>query len=107
MPKFCQLRPKWCITVNSTSGVHSACVCEIHQNVKLLTAAIPGNFDYKELLSKLICDSNSRDCMLHHCDLCPGLEKLGEHIKDMFTEADLDNDDIVNFKQWMVKGTGM
>ena len=36
--KFCQLRPKWCITVNSESGIHS--VCEIHQNVKRLTTVL-------------------------------------------------------------------
>ena len=27
---FCQLRPKCCVTVDSSSGVHSVCVCEIH-----------------------------------------------------------------------------
>ena len=40
--------------------------------------------------------------MLHNYDLCPGIEKLGEYIKDIFTEVDID-DDIVNFKQCMVK----
>ena len=35
LSKFCQLRPKWCITVSS-SGSHSVCVCQIHQNTKLM-----------------------------------------------------------------------
>ena len=26
-PKFCQLRAKWCITLNSGSGVRSVCEC--------------------------------------------------------------------------------
>ena len=45
--KFCHLCPKWCVTVDSSSGVHSVCVCEIHQNGKLLYAAILGKTDYK------------------------------------------------------------
>jgi hypothetical protein len=27
--KFCELRPKWCVTVGS-AGAHSVCVCTIH-----------------------------------------------------------------------------
>ena len=50
--KFCQLQPKW-VTVDSSSGVHSVCVCEIHQNAKLLYATIPGKTDYEEFLSNL------------------------------------------------------
>ena len=30
--KFCELRPRWCITVGA-KGMHSVCVCEYHQNV--------------------------------------------------------------------------
>lgn len=30
--KFCELQPKWCIPVGGTSGIHSVCVCEHHQN---------------------------------------------------------------------------
>ena len=29
--KFCQLRPRWCITVGA-KGTHLVCVCEQHQN---------------------------------------------------------------------------
>lgn len=43
--KFSDLRPKWCVTVGGT-GTHYVCVCEIHQNVKLLCFSIPGNLDY-------------------------------------------------------------
>ena len=38
LSKFCKLRPKWCVTVSS-SGSHSVCVCEIHQNTKLMVDA--------------------------------------------------------------------
>ena len=40
--KFCELRPRWCITVGA-KGMHSAvCVCEYHQNIKLLLDSLPG-----------------------------------------------------------------
>ena len=32
--KFCELRPKWCVTVNS-SGTHCVCVCTCHQMLNL------------------------------------------------------------------------
>ena len=40
--KFCELRPKWVETVNHSMS--SVCVCQYHQNVKLLVSVIPGNF---------------------------------------------------------------
>ena len=68
---------KWCVPVSST-GMHSVCVCEIHQNVKLLVCAIPGQCTYKELMGKVVCNSDNRNCMLHLCDDCPGKEALSE-----------------------------
>ena len=56
--KFCQLRPKWCIPVTA-SGMHSVCVCEQHQNVKLMVTAILGQGDYKKILEKVVCDTQS------------------------------------------------
>ena len=38
LPKFCELRPKWCIPISS-SGTHSVCVCTVHQNTKLIADA--------------------------------------------------------------------
>ena len=38
LSKFCQLRPKWCVTVTS-AGTHSVCVCTNHQNPKLMVDA--------------------------------------------------------------------
>ena len=40
--KFCEFRPKWCITVNS-SGTHCVCVCTYHQNAKLMCSFLPDN----------------------------------------------------------------
>ena len=37
LSKFCELRPKWCVPVGP-KGTHSVCVCQYHQNSKLLVA---------------------------------------------------------------------
>ena len=96
--KFCELRPKLCITVGS-AGTHSVCVCTIHQNVKLMLAAWQINDYYKELICKMVCAIESKDCMLDHCEKCPGPEGLKEFLVDAFVNND--PDDIIDFKQWI------
>ena len=95
--KFCQSRPKWCITVNSGSGIYSAWVCEIHQNVKLLTTVL--TCDYKELLALMVCNMENRDCMLHSRGNCPGENDICDFLTSVFVEAD--DDEVVPFKQWI------
>ena len=41
------------------AGMHSICVCEVHKNVKLLVATIPSQMDYKDLLKKFVCSTES------------------------------------------------
>jgi hypothetical protein len=98
--KFCELRPKWVIPVTA-SGMHSVCVCQQHQNAKLLTAALPGKYDYKDILGKLICSLDKRDCMLHLCNSCPGKTVLQDYLTDLFTSQDFDFDDNIVYKQWL------
>ena len=105
-PKFCQLCPKWCITVDNTSGVHSVCVCKIHQHAKLLHAAIPGKIDYKEFLSKFVCHTSNQDCMLHSCDKLLKL-KWGRKVLNLFEESNFGTEDSVNFKQCTQKERGI
>ena len=72
--KFCQLRPKWCITVGA-AGTHSVCVCMMHQNVKLMLTGISlKTDDYKTLISKTICnnDMESKECMFYRYEACLG-----------------------------------
>ena len=98
--KFCELRPKSCLTV-SARGMHSVCVCELHQNTKLMIAAVPGTLDYKELLSKMVCDIGERNCMLHECENCGGKQAAKEFLTEQFEKEDMDDDDLVNYKQWL------
>jgi len=97
---FCSLRPKSCVTVGS-SGSHSVCVCEQHQNAKLLLAALPGPLHYKELLNIMVCSVEERQCMLRECDMCPGREGVVDYLTKLFDDADMDLDDSVEFKQWV------
>jgi len=95
--KFCELRPQWCITAGP-AGTHSVCVCLLHQNVKLMLIASPLDNDYKLLMSKLVCDIESSDCMLRRCDACPGKEALSDFLQETFNEIEIDE---IVLKQWV------
>ncbi len=93
-------RVAWCITVGA-KGMHSVCVCEYHQNVKLLLDSLPrAKLDHKSLMTKLVCDVNERNCMLYRCEKCPGSDSLREHLKSVFSERSIEEDDELTFKQW-------
>ena len=67
--------------------MHSVCVCEIHQKAKLLHTAIPGKTDYKEFLSKSVCNTSNRDCILHSCDSCPNLNEVEKYLLNLLRKA--------------------
>ncbi|MCH2405824.1 MAG: hypothetical protein MK200_06485 [Nitrosopumilus sp.] len=48
LSKFCELRPKWVVSAGD-SGCQNVCVCEQHQNIKLLVNAVPVKIDYKDV----------------------------------------------------------
>ena len=88
---FFSLRPKWVITANDSCM--NVCVCAIHQNVKLMTHAVPSNDTYKNLSEKLVCNIDNRACMMKQCDKCPGIIKLCDYLTDVFHDDDDDDDD--------------
>ena len=77
--KLCSLRPKWCI-LPGASGTHSVCVCTYHQNTKLLIEAMNCNFTYKDLLAKIVCCTDNKECMLGRCENL--LDYIGEFFGD-------------------------
>jgi len=97
---FCALRPKHCVLVDSKSA-HSVCVCEQHQNVVLLLAALPEQHTAQDLMAKIVCSLTTRDCMLHQCENCPGKLSLKSYLEDLFERNDIDGDDLVKYKQWL------
>ena len=43
------------------------CICETHQNIKLLVNDIPRKMDYEELFLKSVCSTVQKDCMMNQC----------------------------------------
>lgn len=102
--KFCFLRPKWCVLAGSP-GTHCVCVCLYHQNVQLLANAI--NQHDKEsihkMMEKLVCDRQSRNCMLPRCDECPKTyEPLSLYLEDIL--EDFDDGEEIKFSQCISDG---
>ena len=52
--RICELNSKWCFHVGSALGAYSVCVCQIHQNAKLMANVILSFKDYKELLEAIV-----------------------------------------------------
>lgn len=101
--KFCYLRPKWCVLAGSP-GTHAVCVCAIHENVELLAHAL--NLHDKEaihqLMDKLVCRREDRNCMLRCCDACPqSKEPLLNYLNNIL--EDYDEDDEIKFSQWVIE----
>ena len=84
-----------------TIGIHSVCVCKQHQNAKLLVAALPESFNYKDLLAEMVCDSMNRKCMLQFCSNCPGRQQLQNLLQKLFDDNDTEPEDQIEYKQWM------
>jgi hypothetical protein len=43
------------------------CVREMHQNLKLLAAALLEQKDYRFVFENLVCRRQSQNCLLHRC----------------------------------------
>lgn len=96
--KFCMLRPKWCVLAGS-AGTHFVCICTIHENVSLLLHACSIEEHYRELIDKLVCSKDNRDCMLRHCPECPSSVNLKSFIMEKFEEWDPNNE--VTYSSWI------
>ena len=96
----CELRPKWVKTVNH-NGMHSVCACQNQQNVKLLVSVIPGNFEYKDILSKVVCNVDLRKCMVHLCSDCPDKTNLNMFLTERFMNNEFDLAENIFYKQWI------
>ena len=95
--KFCTFWPNWCVLAGSSGG-HSVCICSIHQNAILLADAINWDITYKDLISKIVCDSTRKECMMHQCESCPGRAALKQFLKkqlsDVYSESEF------HYNQW-------
>eukprot|EP00112_Aurelia_sp_Birch-Aquarium-sp1_P018720 Seg4505.3 transcript_id=Seg4505.3/GoldUCD/mRNA.D3Y31 product="hypothetical protein" protein_id=Seg4505.3/GoldUCD/D3Y31 len=107
---FCSLRPKWCILVGR-SGTHSVCVCTIHQNVELMLSAVKLDKDRNQIIDLMVCDRESKQCMIHRCANCPlearvevyllqQLKSEGEELQDVASNTTEIEEERVEFQQW-------
>ena len=90
LSKFCELRPKECVTVGS-SGAHSVCVCTIHQNTKLMHSALNISESLHDLTDLIVCDRENRECMLHRCEKCPGVQSMLKQLTKSYISQHLDS----------------
>jgi hypothetical protein len=73
--KFFELRPKHVIEVGA-AGIHNVCVCEKHQNIKLMLDAVSDTTEKYLCMNMIFCDVKSYVCMMKRCESCPGTEPL-------------------------------
>lgn len=105
--KFATLRPKNCVLAGA-SGTHSVCVCQLHQNPKLMLEACnlkslqstdsqKNLSDYQSLFKMMICESPTERCYLRSCSRCPGSDVLRHTLTELFDENNIDT---ITYKQW-------
>ena len=99
--KFAGLRPKWCI-IAGPKNTHAVCVWSYHQNVKLLLSSIGIEHLYYVIIDMTVCNRDSKECVVHRCNKCLGIEKAYKFIQKILNgdvEDYLDFD--VTFMQWV------
>ena len=77
---------------------HSVCVCSAHQNVVLLVDAMDWDLTYKDLIKKIVCNTESNKCIMHWCESCPGTATLKEFLDQELNEHE--DDEKFNYCQW-------
>ena len=58
------------------------------QNAILLVDAINWDIIYKDLISKMVCDSTRKECMMHQCESCPGRAGLKPFLDKQLSDVD-------------------
>jgi len=79
-----------------SSGTHSVCVCQHHENPKLKLSALDNLLQLKTMMAKQVCNVNSEECMLHKCEKCGRVNAVKMELEGYAT-----NSDIYTFKQWV------
>ena len=80
--------------------MYHVCVCEIHQNLKFMVAALPDTVNYKDLMDKLVHSLELRDCMILRCKNSMLKSNLVDYIESVLETEDMDPDDTIAFDQW-------
>ena len=78
--------------------IHSICVCSAYQNVLLLVDAMDWESTYKDLIQKIICNTESNQCIMLRCESCPGTATLKKFLDQELNEHE--DDEKCNYCQW-------
>ena len=71
--------------------------CSADQNVVLLVDAMDWGFTYKDLIKKIVCNTESNKCIMYRCESYPGTAALKKFIDQELNEHD---DKKFNYCQW-------
>ena len=52
-------------------------------------------------MALMVCSVNSRDCMLHKCEKCPGIIFLSKYIHDLLNSYGCEDEDEITYKLWV------
>lgn len=98
---FCSIRPAHIDTFGNLP--HTVCVCRIHENIRLLLVGLHAVEDlipigFRDFISEVVCNQNSKECMFGDCLECNEVLILG--LKPTALEAE------VQYKQWSKDADG-
>lgn len=104
--KFAELRPPECVLALDNYGTHCVCVCQYHQNFKLLFNALkkigiyPDYKSFRDLLTQALCREPSDECYFGICSQCiDRISSIGNVLHyDLEEERLLEK---VTMKQWI------
>lgn len=93
LSKFCELRPEHVKLYYKIP--HQVCVCQYHENIRLLLVILRAHTDLKdefsELINQITCDSTAEECMTRKCSDCAD---------SILQFAPHDSEHPVTYQQW-------
>ena len=96
---FALLCLKWYIPVGAT-GILNICICNYHQNVKLMLVAMNSSSNYRQMMRLCACDVDKFDCTMGHCDNCLDLSVLKSFLRKELLKI-INPDETIRFSQWV------
>lgn len=78
---FFKLRPKYCVSAGAT-GTHKICVCQTHEDVRLIVSALGIKTYYRDLIGGVVCDEENQTCMLRLCEDCHTTEQMEDFLRE-------------------------
>ena len=95
--KFCTLRPNWCVLASS-KPTHSVCVCSAYQNDVLLVDAMDWNLTYKDLVNKIVWNTESKKYIMHQWESYLDTVTLKSFLDQELNKHE--DDGTFNYCQW-------